>query len=174
MREGAFDAKAINEELNFKGPSYRNNLPKEIDTEVLTRRIEELNFIAEKQRIVTCKQGMKAFKMLDEVPIFFFANGLMIKGFPFYPYYSKQAQAILGDILDGYFPYDLKKNYPEGVPLKPVDFSEETYNNQFKVSSQFDDLLAAKPEVQVAPGPGWSQSNDQERVPEPVPHEQDR
>jgi len=28
-------------------------LPKEIDTEVLTRRIEELNFIAEKQRIVT-------------------------------------------------------------------------------------------------------------------------
>lgn len=129
QREGKFDGKAINEELNFKGPSYRNNLPKEIDTEVLTRRIEELNFIAEKQRIVTCKQGMKAFKLLDDVPIFFFANGLMIKGFPFYPYYSKQAQAILSDILDGYFPYDLKKDYPEGVPLKPIDFSEETYNN---------------------------------------------
>lgn len=109
QRQGEFDSKAINEELNFKGPSYRNKLPKEIDTEVLTRRIEELNFIAEKQRIVTCRQGMKAFKMLDEVPIFFFSNGLMIKGFPFYPYYSKQAQAILSDILDGYFPYDLKK-----------------------------------------------------------------
>jgi hypothetical protein len=27
-------------------------LPKEIDTEVLTKRIEELNFIAEKQRII--------------------------------------------------------------------------------------------------------------------------
>ena len=48
QRQGEFDSKAINEELNFKGPSYRNNLPKEIDTEVLTRRIEELNFIAEK------------------------------------------------------------------------------------------------------------------------------
>ena len=60
---------------------------------MLQRRIEELNFIAEKQRIQTMGPGgMKGFKQLDEVPIFFFANGLMIKGFPFYPYYSKQAQ----------------------------------------------------------------------------------
>ena len=34
--------------MQFKQPNYRNNLPAEIDTEVLTRRIEELNFIAEK------------------------------------------------------------------------------------------------------------------------------
>jgi hypothetical protein len=33
-------------------------LPKEIDTEVLTKRIEELNFIAEKQKIVQGKEGM--------------------------------------------------------------------------------------------------------------------
>lgn len=46
--EGQFDQKAINEELKFQAPSYRNDLPKEIDTEVLTKRIEELNFIAEK------------------------------------------------------------------------------------------------------------------------------
>jgi len=33
----------------------------------------------------------------------------------------------LSDILDGYFPYDLKKKYPEGVPLKPVDCTDDTY-----------------------------------------------
>ena len=71
--------------------------------------------------------------MLDEVPIFFFSNGLMIKGRQFYPYYSKEAQRILSDILDSYSPYDLQKDYPEGVPLKPVDMCDETYNNQFKV-----------------------------------------
>ena len=43
--------------MQFKQPNYRNNLPSEIDTEVLTRRIEELNFIAEKQRIVKNKDG---------------------------------------------------------------------------------------------------------------------
>jgi hypothetical protein len=31
---------------------YKANLPNEIDTEILSRRIEELNFIAEKNKIV--------------------------------------------------------------------------------------------------------------------------
>ena len=42
--------------------------------------------------MVTMRPGMKGFKVHDDVLIFFFANGLMIKGFAFYPYYSKQAQ----------------------------------------------------------------------------------
>lgn len=46
--QGKFDKEAINNDLNHKAPNYRNNLPKEIDTVVLSRRIEELNFIAEK------------------------------------------------------------------------------------------------------------------------------
>ena len=74
-------------------------MPKEIDTEVLQRRVEELNFIAEKQRMVTMRPGMKGFKVHDDVPIFFFANGLMIKGFSFYPYYSKQAQVSIIRVL---------------------------------------------------------------------------
>ena len=126
--EGKFDKQAINNDLDHKAPNYRNNLPKEIDTEVLSRRIEELNFIAEKQTIITNAYGMKEFKALDPVQIFFFKNGMIIKGFQFYPYYSKQAQSILSDILDGYFPYDLKKKYPEGVQLEPVDCTDDTYS----------------------------------------------
>ena len=38
----------IKTQLGLVGPAFRNNLPKEIDTEQLTRRIDELNFIAEK------------------------------------------------------------------------------------------------------------------------------
>ena len=102
-------------------------MPAEIDTEVLTRRIEELNFIAEKQRIVN-KNGQHQFHVLLDVEIMFYKNGLMIEGgFPFYPYHSKEAQSMLSDILDGYFPYDLKKKYPEGVPLKPVDRTDDMY-----------------------------------------------
>lgn len=52
----------------------------------------------------------------------------MIKGYPFYEYCSKDAQSVLSDILDGFFPYDLKQKYPDGVPLKPVDCTEEEYN----------------------------------------------
>lgn len=39
----------------------------------------------------------------------------------------------MSDILDGYFPYDLKTKYPDGVPLKPVDLTDETYSEQTKV-----------------------------------------
>jgi hypothetical protein len=35
---------------------------------------------------------------------------------------------VLSDILDGFFPYDLKKKFPDGVPLKPVDCTDEDYN----------------------------------------------
>jgi len=65
--EGEFKIDALKEELAHQGPAYRNNLPKEIDTQVLTRRIEELNFIAEKQRVVTNSYGMKEFKAVDPV-----------------------------------------------------------------------------------------------------------
>lgn len=72
---------------------------------------------------------MKGFKTHSDVEIFFYQNGLMINGFTFYPYYSKQAQSVLSDILDGYFPYDLRIKYPEGVPLRMVDKTTEVYNS---------------------------------------------
>ena len=112
-------------------------MPKEIDTEVLTKRIEELNFIAEKQRIVKNRDGLHQFRKHDDVLIFFFKNGLVVKGFPFYPYSVKEAQSVLSDILDGYFPYDLKKKYPDGVPLRPVDCTDEEYTEKTKTNPKF-------------------------------------
>lgn len=91
---------------------------------------------------------MKEFKTLDPVRIFFFKNGIIIKGFKFSPYYAKEAQSILSDILDGYFPYDLKAMFPEGVPLEPVDLTDEMYtdellkdksNPKFKMLSELND-----------------------------------
>ena len=73
---------------------------------------------------------MREFKKVDPVPIFFFKNGIIIKGFNFSPYYAKEAQSILSDILDGYFPFDLKTKYPEGVMLEPVDCTDDTYTDE--------------------------------------------
>lgn len=41
----------------------------------------------------------------------------------------------MADILDGYFPAPLKKNYPDGVPLTIVDKIEEIYRGD-----NFDNL----------------------------------
>lgn len=37
---------------------------------------------------------------------------------------------MLSDILDGYFPYELKAKYKDGVPLKVVDHTEEKYEEK--------------------------------------------
>ena len=44
---------------------------------------------------------------------------------------------MLSDILDGYFPYDLKTKYPDGVPLKPIDMVDETYNANLRQDPKF-------------------------------------
>lgn len=61
------------------------------------------------------------------MPIGFFANGIAIKGFKFFPYKSKEALQILGDLVDGYFPYVLKRKYPNGVFMKVIDKVAESF-----------------------------------------------
>lgn len=48
---------------------------------------------------------MHQLKKMDPLPIGFYKNGIVLKGYPFYTYGSDDACHILADILDGYFPY---------------------------------------------------------------------
>jgi hypothetical protein len=59
--------------------------------------------------VVKDLNGMHKIKRMDPFPIGFYANGIAMKGFKFYPYTSNDAHLILADVLDGYFPYQLKK-----------------------------------------------------------------
>jgi hypothetical protein len=58
---------------------------------------------------------------MDPLPLGFYSNGIVMSGFKFFSYGSNDAYLILADILDGYFPYQLKKLYPNGTLLKVVD-----------------------------------------------------
>lgn len=60
----------------------------------------------------------------------FFANGIAIKGYKFFPYKSKESLQILSDLVDGYFPFVLKARFPNGVFLKVVDKIAEKYENE--------------------------------------------
>jgi len=51
---------------------------------------------------------MHKFKKRDPLPIAFFSDGIIIRSFPFYKYSSREAQMILEDILEGYFPSVLR------------------------------------------------------------------
>lgn len=96
------------------------------------------------------KDGVHRIEKAAPVTIAFFRNGLAMKAAGgFHPYYSKEAQSILSDILDGYFPYDLKKKYPDGAILKVVDRTED----QFKEGEAGKVQAFADLEVQQAMAP---------------------
>lgn len=48
----------------------------------------------------------------------------------FRPYHWGLTKAFLQDIFDGYFPYEFKDKYPDGVPLKAIDKTKEEYTKE--------------------------------------------
>jgi UBX domain-containing protein 11 len=140
--EGKLDVASLMQDIPSTEALYRYNLPNEIDIAVLERRVQELNIIAEKDAARWVSEGaVHRFKAPDNVCITFFKNGLVLQGFPFRPYSSKEAQSLLSDILDGYFPYDLKKKYPDGVPLRTADRTADMFKAEGKILGVNDPSL---------------------------------
>ena len=52
---------------------------------------------------------MHKFRKMNDLPVGFYSDGIVIAGYPFYKYGSNEALQVLADILDGYFPYMLKR-----------------------------------------------------------------
>lgn len=109
-----------------------------IDLEVVAKRIEELNIIAERDaKPFVNKDGVHVLAKVDPLPIGFYANGVKIKGYDFHDYNSKEGRVLMKDLLEGYFPYEIKDKYSEGVPLKIVDHTEELYDPKvFKANAR--------------------------------------
>jgi hypothetical protein len=53
----------------------------------------------------------------NEIQLQFFKNGIQIATYPFLFYEDKNTRKFLMDILEGFYPEILQKNYPEGVLL---------------------------------------------------------
>ena len=68
-------------------PKYNYNVPKEIDINIILRRIEELNFIMEKEDCTEVYQdpnGYHKIRKMEPLPIGFYKNGIALKGKYFY------------------------------------------------------------------------------------------
>jgi len=130
---GSLDVNAINKDIDNQRLIYKTQLPKEIDIVILERRVEELNIIMEKegvQQIVKDASGAHKFKKMESLPLAFYKNGMVVKGFPLFLYSSKEAQTAMQDILEGYFPSILKPKYPSGTLFKFMNKIDEDYSSK--------------------------------------------
>jgi len=122
---------------NKKMPVVIERKP-QLNLDIVAKRIEELNIIAERDASPFVeKDGAYVLSKVDPLPIGFYSNGVIIKGYDFHDYNSKEGRALIKDILEGYFPYEIKEKYSEGVPLKIIDHTDEVYDPKvFKANAR--------------------------------------
>ncbi|CAK8995146.1 unnamed protein product [Durusdinium trenchii] len=129
-------------------PSSALEAPEVVDVQAMTARVLELNGLVEGARVQRTKSHPGApvharFVADETLPLTFFKDGVKLGHCAFQCYNSRGAQQLIQDIMDGYFPYELKKDYPDGVMLKVIDRTADTYALWKEHASPFDRDLAS-------------------------------
>ena len=112
--------------------------PFEYNIGVLTEKVQELNYMAGDgtKETVVGKHGERRLQEAEPLPLAVYRDGILLKEGPFRGFAEdRSARAFVVDILDGYFPYELKDHYPDGVPFLLIDKSGEDYRKAFKAFS---------------------------------------
>ncbi|KAM3829569.1 UBX domain-containing protein 11 [Vipera latastei] len=93
-----------------------------INFDLILKNLKDLNVLAgEGISQIKHTTGGARLKPLDSVPITFYQNGIVMFNGPFRSYEDPSTQRCLQDILDGFFPSELQRRYPNGVPFQVTD-----------------------------------------------------
>jgi SEP domain len=87
--------------------------------------IEELNVLAgEGTKRMVRKGNLVRFEPPPQVSLMFFQDGMLYKSGPLRPYNAQTCRAFIHDILDRFFPWELRNEFPDGVVFQFADRSD--------------------------------------------------
>mmetsp|Transcript_42407 Transcript_42407/g.111734 ORF Transcript_42407/g.111734 Transcript_42407/m.111734 type:complete len:391 (-) Transcript_42407:13-1185(-) len=111
-------------------PPSDNDGSSAVDMEAVKQSVEELNQLCDAPTQIVSRGNVHHFDVSQgaTVTICFFRDGLLVQGYPFWPYSADQARRVVSDIMDGYFPSVLQKSHPDGVELKIQDKRHSDYS----------------------------------------------
>uniref|UniRef100_A0A803THX8 UBX domain-containing protein 11 n=1 Tax=Anolis carolinensis TaxID=28377 RepID=A0A803THX8_ANOCA len=90
-----------------------------INLDLIFENLKDLNILAgEGESKVEHTTGGARLKQRRAIPLTFYQNGIVMFNGPFRPYEEPSTQRCLRDIMDGYFPSELQRRYPDGVPFQ--------------------------------------------------------
>ncbi|XP_003384072.1 PREDICTED: UBX domain-containing protein 11-like isoform X2 [Amphimedon queenslandica] len=131
-------------------PSFR------IDFNLIASNITSLNTIAGKDcHVISHTPNGAELKVPEPIPLALYSNGLMLFSGPFRPYTDPMTQNFIQDLLDGYFPSELKEAYPEGVPFELNDKRYEEYihtPHHYRLFPGTGQKLSNSPSSPLTPG----------------------
>ncbi|XP_023558827.1 UBX domain-containing protein 11 isoform X2 [Octodon degus] len=100
----------------------------EVDFDRLLASLKDLSELAaEGETQVMPVPGGARLHALEPIPLKLYQNGIVMFSGPFRPFHDPATQRCLRDILDGFFPSELQRLYPNGVPFKVSDLRNQVY-----------------------------------------------
>ncbi|NWW81151.1 UBX11 protein, partial [Climacteris rufus] len=87
-----------------------------IDFDFLLENIKDLNVLAGEgsAQIEHTARGAR-LRQPQPLPLTLYRDGLVLGAGAFRPYQDPATQQCLQDIMDGFFPSELQRRYPEGI-----------------------------------------------------------
>nr|KAF6445548.1 UBX domain protein 11 [Molossus molossus] len=102
-------------------------VPPEVDFDRLLASLKDLSELVDSDTQVMPIPGGAKLHVLEPIPLKVYRNGIMMFDGPFRPFHDPSTQHCLRDIMDGFFPSELQRLYPDGVPFKVSDLRNQVY-----------------------------------------------
>ncbi len=92
------------------------------------RHLRELNQLAGDGKMQIVRQNnMHKFAAPSTLPVTIYRNGLFLRSGPLRPYAMRECQLFIQDVMEGYFPSELKDEFPLGVVFAPIEDKSSVY-----------------------------------------------
>ncbi|XP_070260528.1 UBX domain-containing protein 11 isoform X1 [Myotis yumanensis] len=112
----------------FWKPAADSLVPPEVDFDRLLASLKDLSeLVVGSDTQLTPMPGGARLHDLEPIPVKLYRNGIMIFDGPFRSFHDPSTQRCLRDILDGFFPAELQRLFPDGVPFKVSDLRNQVY-----------------------------------------------
>ena len=108
-----------------------------LDMGKLAASVSELNAMAGEGKAEVGAGGRPGEARLREgetLVLCVYADGFSLGAGRLRPWHEKATRAFMRDMLDGYFPYELKDSHPDGVAFKLVDSSDMAFADAAKAA----------------------------------------
>ncbi|GAB1606980.1 UBX domain-containing protein 11-like [Argonauta hians] len=113
---------------NLPAGKDRKDSGPRVNYDVVIANIKELNVLAGEgvSHVEHTRAGAK-LKETDAASLVLYRNGIFLLNGPFRPLSDPATRRCLYDIMEGFFPTELQKAYPEGIPLHVSDYRTIDY-----------------------------------------------
>ncbi|CAF3645496.1 unnamed protein product [Rotaria sp. Silwood1] len=109
-----------------------------IDFNTILENIRELNVLAGENEVhfepqnTDNQRRISTLKRTESINLILYANGIFLFNGPFRSFSEPSTQQFIRDILDGYFPSELQKRFPDGVPFNVSDKRDIYFTDERK------------------------------------------